>query len=79
MKKIILYFVLIVSAFSLSSCKKDRTCTCTTTSDAPNSNSSVSTVTYLDSKKRDATENCMGTRVTSTSTGYITTKICDLK
>ena len=51
MKKITL-FAFAVVALSLASCKKDRVCTCTSY------NGSIESVTYFDSKKKDAERIC---------------------
>ena len=79
MKKIFL-FLAIVSAFSLASCKKDRTCTCTTTSTS--NGTSVTTtddiIVFNKSMKSDARENCLSTTTTS-SNGDKEVRTCTLK
>ena len=79
MKKIFL-FVAIASIFSLSSCKKDRTCTCTNTSTS--NGTSVTTtddiVVFNKSTKSDARENCISYTITK-SNGDKTVKTCTLK
>ena len=52
MKKVI--FIAIVAMASLASCKKDHTCTCTTAG-----STTVTVVTYTDSKKSDARSQCL--------------------
>jgi hypothetical protein len=61
MKKIFL-FLAVASVFTLASCKNDRVCTCTTTSTEPGYGSDVDKVTYLDSKKHDASLFCVSTK-----------------
>ncbi len=64
MKKILL-FVVVASAFTFASCRKDRTCTCVykETSNGVTV-SSTKTVTYVDSKKHDASIFCGSTKET---------------
>jgi hypothetical protein len=79
MKKIIL-FVSVVSAISLASCTKDRTCTCTTVTN-PGGNSTTSAVTYTKARKGDAMSHCLNATSTQEFLGttYTATRTCTLK
>jgi maltose-binding protein MalE len=74
MKKISLFSLVVFSALSITSCKKDRTCTCTTTtaSSAPSytPNNSSDVITISNSKKNNAEVLCGAG--TSTTTGTYT-------
>jgi hypothetical protein len=77
MKKIFL-FVAVASAFSLASCKKDRTCTCTTTGNSGGVAASFTTVSTLNKvKKGDAKKACISN--TYVSSGETITTTCTLK
>lgn len=75
MKKLLL-FVVVASAFSFASCKKDRTCTCTTVH-TDGSPTSTQVITIIDSKKGDAKKLCID-RTEGTGTDTETTT-CELK
>ena len=51
-------FTVAVAALSLTSCKKDRTCTCTTSSTASGSKTTSTVVDYPKSKKNAAKRAC---------------------
>ena len=83
MKKIILLSVA-VAAFSLSSCRKDRTCTCTTTdisSGTTDVSSTVQLVGHATSREAKKESNCYSTQSTITESGNTTseTRDCTLK
>lgn len=87
MKKIVL-LLSVVAISSLTSCKKDRTCTCTITSTAPATPgvTETQTVDYTMTKvsKGTAKRACVKTTETDTPTGstgtvYSTTNDCKLK
>jgi hypothetical protein len=75
MKKIFL-FVAVVSAFSLASCKKDRTCTCVS-SNSDGSPGDTYIVTIKDAKKSDSKKACINQ--TYTEPGNTTTVTCTVK
>ena len=75
MKKIFLALSVCV-AFTLVSCKKDRTCTCTTSSSA-GGGATTYEITVLKAKKSDVKKMCVKT--TEVSNGYTITNDCKLK
>jgi len=82
MKKVIL-FVVVISAFSFASCKKDRVCTCTTVTVAAGqtTTSDPQVVTYTKAKKGDAMSHCLNATASGTQFGvaYTETRTCTLK
>ena len=84
MKKIFL-LLSVVAVASLTSCKKDRTCTCTTTiTPAPTlpagySSTSTSETTYTKVTKGTAKRACVKTTETETGDTYSTVRDCKLK
>ena len=85
MKKIFL-LLSVVALSTLTSCKKDRTCTCTITSSAPATTgvTSTQTVDYTMTKVSKGTAKRACLKETSTPTGYTgtvysTTSDCKLK
>ncbi len=78
MKKILL-FVIVASAFTFASCKKDRTCTCVYSSTSNGVTVSSTEVTiYPDSKKHDASLYCVSSSQTQAN-GDKDEAICTLK
>lgn len=69
MKKVLL-FAVVLGAVTLTSCKKDYTCTCTTSGNGVNSSAS----TTINATKSDAEDAC--TASTSSAFGFTTT--CEL-
>lgn len=80
MKKLFL-FIAVLSAISLTSCKKDRVCTCTETSTEPGYKTEVSKTTYLDVSSKNATAMCIGTSREREKSGviYNYTEKCELE
>lgn len=76
MKKIFL-FVSVLTVVSLTSCKKDFTCTCTNSSTDPNAVGNTQEITIVDAKKKDAKKRCVKTTTTD-SNGYVETSDCKL-
>lgn len=75
MKKLLL-FVVVASAFSFASCKKDRTCTCTTVN-ADGSPTTTQVITIIDAKKGDAKKICIDK--TEGTGNDLETTTCELK
>jgi hypothetical protein len=71
--------VIAVAAFSLASCKKDRTCTCTYTH-SWTSNADVQVTTYTKVTKKTALATCnSGTSYDLSDPSKIDTRTCTLK
>jgi hypothetical protein len=80
MKKIILLVAVLV--LTITSCRKDRTCTCTDTSNEPGYVSTTSVQTYGSAKKKDAKNACQSYSYKETTAGadpYTYTTTCELK
>ena len=81
MKKVTLFAVAAIAALSMSSCKKDRTCTCTDTP-AGGGTASTSTVVVTKATKKGAAGGACwsGTQVyTVSGTSYTSTRSCTIK
>ncbi len=80
MKKISFLAIVAFAALSMTSCKKDRTCTCTTTVDGVDSGITT-TDTYTKIKKGTAKAHCVSTSKTETnsSTTSLIIETCKLK
>lgn len=80
------FFIAAVSALSIVSCKKDRTCSCTTVnSSGSSSTTTTQDITIIDASKSDAKKACIDRTSTDTytfggvSTTYTSTTTCELK
>ncbi len=82
MKKIFL-LLSIVAVASLTSCKKDRTCSCTTTDTYPTvagySETNTSEFKMTKISKGSAKRGCVKTTTTGNGSSYSTTVDCKLK
>jgi hypothetical protein len=78
MNKIFLTLI-ICAAFTVTSCKKDRTCTCTMTSTEPGSTSMTYEVVAMKAKKSDVKKVCVKTTRDVASGGVIYTETSDCK
>jgi len=76
-----LIFLGVVAAFSLTSCKKDRTCSCVYTSTVPGSTSSTDTWVMSEVSKKSAKVNCVSAKqdYTVAGTTYTDTRTCEIK
>lgn len=77
MKKITLLAIALV-AISVTSCKKDRTCSCTVTDNSPGSTTSEYKVVYKKITKSNAKAACMSIDITPTGQPYTETRKCTL-
>ena len=80
MKKLSFLAIVVFAALSMTSCKKDRTCTCTTTVDGVSTNVET-TKTYTKIKKGVAKADCISSSQSETigGTTSLVVETCKLK
>ena len=76
-----LIFLGFVAAFTLTSCKKDRTCECLYTGTQPGSVSTTETYVMSEVSKKSAKVNCVSAKqdYTVAGTTYTDTRTCEIK
>lgn len=75
MKKVLI-FAVITSMFSISSCKKDFTCTCT--GSAAGITSSTTAVTTINDTKKKAIKTCDSKDAEATVAGFLIKTECEI-